>query len=183
MIARWLGVAAAGLLGLGVALAWVLTALDARNAPAHALPSLLEGLGHVRQQAVNRDVLNAQRRELEAMLGDVSDRLPSKLVADEVERDARELAAAAGVELLLADARGEQVKEFYAVLPLQLRVRGPNDAVYGFLAQLANGASLRHVDALRIAPADEARETLAADVMLELYRYRDDGELDHEHAR
>jgi type IV pilus assembly protein PilO len=126
-----------------------------------------------KRQAENLDAFRAQLAEIERLAARVRSALP-----DRFDRDftpVREAARRRGVRMEEARLAPEQVREFFARLPLRIKVTGRYHDLGAFAADLERAAGSLVLQDLRLYPAPRPGQvTMEANVTA--FRYRTEQE-------
>jgi type IV pilus assembly protein PilO len=126
-------------------------------------------------KAVNLDVLKKQREQVEQYVTQLEKQLPSKAEMDALLSDINQ--AGLGRSLLFDLFRPGQiaVKEYYAELPITIRVTGRYHDIGAFASDIANLSRIVTLNNLSIAP--KADGTLVLDSTAKTFRYLDKDEV------
>ncbi len=123
-------------------------------------------------KAVNLEAYKKQLEEMKQSLGAMLRQLPDKTEVAELLVDVSQTGLAAGLEFELFDPQGEVRKEFYAELPIKIRVTGDYHQFGNFVSGLAALPRIVTIHNIQIVPAKEGR--LAMDAVAKTYRYLDE---------
>lgn len=136
------------------------------------------------QKAVNLEEYREQLAEMEKTFGDLLRQLPDKTQVPELLVDVSQTGLASGLEFELFKPGGEIAKDFYAELPIEIRVIG-NYAEFGtFVSGLASLPRIVTVHNFKIAPntgggGASAKKTLkdplVMSAIVKTYRYLEEG--------
>jgi len=141
--------------------------------------SLLTTLEQKAKKAANLDAYKAQLAEMEQSFGAMLRKLPNKTEVPNLLTDISQQGAAAGLDQKLFQPGQLAIRDFYAELPIKMRLTGSYHAIGGFvsgIAALPRIVTLHDVEissAARGASPDE----LQLDVTAKTYRYLDEDEL------
>lgn len=137
------------------------------------------------KKAANLDEYKEQLLEIEKTFGDLLRQLPNKTQVPELIVDVSQTGLASGLEFELFKPGAEVIREFYAELPIEVRVLG-NFANFGtFVSGLAALPRIVTVHNIKITP-NGARDgrgpgnekfPLTMSALVRTYRYLDEGEL------
>ena len=135
----------------------------------------MEELTFKQKKAANLEVLKQQMADMEESFGDMLRRLPDKTEVAALLVDISQQGLGAGLEFELFRPGSEQPAEFYAELPIQIRVVGN----YHEFGQFISGVS----DLPRIVTNHNIKITakgdqLVMDTTAKTYRYLDEDELE-----
>lgn len=132
-------------------------------------------------QAVNLDALKQQRIQVQQYVTQLEKQLPSRAEMDALLSDINQ--AGLGRSLQFEQFRPGQVlvKEYYAELPITVRVTGRYHDIGAFAADVANLSRIVTLNNLTIAPATTpaaaATGLLVMDATAKTYRYLDSDEV------
>ena len=129
-----------------------------------------------KKQAVNLDLYRQQVKEIEQAFGALVRQLPNKSEMDALLTDINQAGLGRGLEFeLFKPAPQETVKDFYAELPITIRVTGSYHDLGRFASDIAQLP--RIVTLNNIAITQNQSGTLAMDAVAMTYRYLDDDEV------
>ena len=98
----------------------------------------------------------AEVERLESDLDDLGRILPDTPEVEQLEKDVRDSGARAGVQVLAIELGPPEERDFYAVLPLEVEVRGSSAAVDAFCSQVSQQVRRTRPTALQLErTADE----------------------------
>lgn len=168
----------AGLAAL--ALGWVLVVssaseeLDAERAREPALKSDFRSkLG----QAVNLSELRKQKQQVQEYVTQLERQLPGKAEMDALLSDINQAGIGRGLQFELFRPGNVELKDYYAVLPITVRVTGRFHDIGSFTADVANLSRIVTLHNLAITAPREAAGNLTMDATARTYRYLDISEL------
>lgn len=126
-------------------------------------------------QAVNLDALKKQKEQVAQYVTQLEKQLPSKAEMDALLSDINQ--AGLGRSLLFDFFRpgAVSVKEYYAELPISLRVVGRYHDIGSFASDVANLSRIVTLNNLSVVPAKDG--TLAMEATARTYRYLDPDEV------
>ena len=126
-------------------------------------------------KAVNLDALKKQREQVLQYVTQLEKQLPSKAEMDALLSDINQ--AGLGRSLLFELFRPGQVavKDYYAELPIALRVTGKYHDLGAFASDIANLSRIVTLNNLTIAPKSD--DTLTMDATAKTFRYLDSTEV------
>ncbi|GAB6050256.1 type 4a pilus biogenesis protein PilO [Hydrogenophilus islandicus] len=162
---------------LALFLAWYLLWSDqvaAIEAAVAKEPQLKEQWLAKKRQAVNLPLLRAQVTEAEKQFGALLKRLPSKAEVDGLLQEAHRYGLQRGLQFELFRPGGEVTKEFYAELPVTIRLTGSYHAIAGFLSDVSSMPRVVSFADFKLAPAtggEPGAPLLRLDATLFAYRY------------
>jgi type IV pilus assembly protein PilO len=179
-IATWL-LAAAAMLGLGW---WGLLsgAQDELEAERNKEPVLKADYRSKLAQAVNLNELRKQKLQVEEYVTQLEKQLPGKAEMDALLSDINQAGLGRGLQFELFRPGQVVVKDYYAELPIAIRVAGRYHDLGAFVADIANLSRIVTLHNLSIVglrdPAALASGTLAMDATARTYRYLDTTEIE-----
>ena len=169
---------AAGLLAL--ALGWVLLvsgAADQLENERRIEPGLKDDYRAKLAQAVNLSELRKQKQQVQEYVTQLERQLPGKAEMDALLSDINQAGIGRGLQFELFRPGQVEVKDYYAVLPITLRVTGRFHDVGAFTADVANLSRIVTLHNLALAPSKDVSGSLAMDAVARTYRYLDTAEL------
>jgi type IV pilus assembly protein PilO len=176
-IAMWALVAIAMvLLGWFTLLATAHDELDAERAKE---PTLKQDYRSKLSQAVNLAELRKQKLQVEEYVTQLEKQLPGKAEMDALLSDINQAGLGRGLQFELFRPGQVVVKDYYAELPISIRVSGRYHDMGAFAGDIANLSRIVTLHNLNISAAPrDASGALAMDATARTYRYLDSGELD-----
>ena len=136
------------------------------------------------RKAGNLAEYKAQLQEIEKTFGDLLRQLPNKTQVPELLVDVSQTGLASGLEFELFRPGAEVVKEFYAELPIEVRVLGTFTDFGSFVSGLSSLPRIVTVHSIKITP-NGARDAsgpkndkfpLSMNALVRIYCYLDEGE-------
>lgn len=167
--------AAALLLGAVVGAGWYLdwTEQAARLDQVARKENELKSVFETKQKrAANLEAYQQQLAEMEETFGSMLRQLPSRAEISKLLVDISQTGLASGLEFELFKPGTEGRREFYAELPVSIRVKGNYHQLAGFVSGVANLP--RIVTLHDFAIADAKNGLLSMDVTAKTYWYLDD---------
>jgi type IV pilus assembly protein PilO len=139
---------------------------------------LLETLEQKARKAANLDAYKAQLQEMEKSFGAMLRQLPNKTEVPNLLVDISQSGIAAGLEQKLFQPSPQINKDFYAELPIKIRLEGSFHAIGAFVSSIAALPRIVTLHDLEIKPVDKATafDQLQLDVTAKTYRYLDEEE-------
>ena len=170
---------AAGLAALG--LGWFLLvsgASDQLDNERRIEPTLKEDYRNKLSQAVNLSELRKQKQQVQEYVTQLERQLPGKAEMDALLSDINQAGIGRGLQFELFRPGQVEIKDYYAVLPIALKVTGRFHDIGAFTADVANLSRIVTLHNLAITPASkDASGMLAMDAVARTYRYLDTSEL------
>jgi type IV pilus assembly protein PilO len=132
-------------------------------------------------QAVNLSEYRKQKLQVQEYVTQLEKQLPGKAEMDALLSDINQAGLGRGLQFELFRPGQQQVKDYYAELPIAIRVTGRYHDVGSFAADVANLSRIVTLQNVAIAPVSAARDgptgTLAMDATARTYRYLDATEI------
>jgi len=151
--------------------------LEAEESKEQELKSKFE---QRQKKAANLEEYKEQMAEMEKSFGDLLRQLPDKTQVPELLVDVSQTGLAAGLEFELFKPGGEIVKEFYAELPIEIRVTGDYMEFGAFVSGLASLPRIVTIHNVKIATrgkeagAKNTKDPLVMSALVKTYRYLDE---------
>ncbi len=131
-----------------------------------------------KQLAVNLDLYRQQLREIDSSFGALLKQLPNKSQMDALLVDINQAGLGRGLQFeLFKPAPQETVKDFYAELPVAVRVTGSYHDMGQFASDIAQLSRIVTLNDISITPAGKDGSLLAMDTSAKTFRYLDDEEV------
>ncbi|MEE9357783.1 type 4a pilus biogenesis protein PilO [Candidatus Vondammii sp. HM_W22] len=128
-------------------------------------------------KAVNLEKYKEQLEEMRASFGAMLRQLPDKTEVGELLIDVSQTGLGAGLEFELFDPQDEVQREFYAELPIKIRVEGGYHEFGKFvsgLAALSRIVTLHNVTVTKQFKKDDGASNLVLETTAKTYRYIDE---------
>jgi len=166
-----------GVVLLGYFLAWKpkKPELDAARAQEAQLLATLEAKA---RKAANLDAYKAQLAEMEQSFGAMLRKLPNKTEVPSLLTDISQQGTAAGLDQKLFQPNTQNIKDFYAELPIKMRLTGSFHSIGAFvsgIAALPRIVTLHDVEITQVGKS-AGSDQLQLDVTAKTYRYLDEEE-------
>lgn len=165
---------------LALVLGWVIvvsTASDELEAARNVEPGLKDDFRAKLGQAVNLSELRKQKQQVQEYVTQLERQLPGKAEMDALLSDINQAGIGRGLQFELFRPGQVEIKDYYAVLPITLRVTGRFHDIGAFTADVANLSRIVTLHNLTIAPTKDAAGNLSMDAIARTYRYLDGVEL------
>ncbi|HET6600271.1 MAG TPA: type 4a pilus biogenesis protein PilO [Burkholderiaceae bacterium] len=164
------------ILGWFLLLSTVHDELDAERAKE---PTLKQSYRAKLGQAVNLAELRKQKLQVEEYVIQLEKQLPGKAEMDALLSDINQAGLGRGLQFELFRPGQVVVKDYYAELPISIRVSGRYHDIGAFAADIANLSRIVTLHDLAIAPSTrDASGLLSMDAIARTYRYLDASELE-----
>jgi type IV pilus assembly protein PilO len=130
-------------------------------------------------QAVNLSEYRKQKLQVQEYVTQLEKQLPGKAEMDALLSDINQAGLGRGLQFELFRPGQQQVKDYYAELPISIRVTGRYHDVGSFAADVANLSRIVTLQNLTLLPAGPAGPSgvLAMDATARTYRYLDAAEI------
>ncbi len=136
------------------------------------------------KKVANLDEYKEQLLEIEKSFGDLLRQLPNKTEVPELLVDVSQTGLASGLEFELFKPGAESIKDFYAELPIEVKVVGSFSEFGSFVSGLASLPRIVTVHNIKIVPngvkdatsAKNEKFPLTMNALVRTYRYLDEGE-------
>lgn len=130
-------------------------------------------------QAVNLAELRKQKLQVEEYVTQLEKQLPGKAEMDALLSDINQAGLGRGLQFELFRPGSVVVKDYYAELPIAIRVSGRYHDIGAFAGDIANLSRIVTLHNLFIsAPVRDATGTLAMEATARTYRYLDPNEIE-----
>ena len=126
-------------------------------------------------QAVNLDALKKQREQVQQYVTQLEKQLPSKAEMDALLSDINQAGLGRSLTFDLFRPGSVGVKEYYAELPITLRVTGRFHDVGAFAADIANLSRIVTLNNINVVPGKDGN--LVMDATAKTFRYLDNDEV------
>jgi type IV pilus assembly protein PilO len=164
---------------------WLLllsTSTDALEAERNKEPALKQDYRGKLAQAVNLSELRKQKLQVEEYVTQLEKQLPGKAEMDALLSDINQAGLGRGLQFELFRPGQVVVKDYYAELPISIKVTGRYHDLGSFAADIANLSRIVTLHNLSIVGVREAAGQQAGALSMEAtartYRYLDSSELD-----
>ena len=133
-----------------------------------------------KRQAVNLDLLRAQLREIETSFGTLLKQLPNKSQMEALLVDINQAGLGRGLQFeLFKPAPSETTREFYAELPISVKLTGNYHDMGAFASDVAQ---LPRIVTLNDVAITNTGGALALDATAKTFRYLDEDEIAKQRA-
>jgi type IV pilus assembly protein PilO len=140
--------------------------------------TLLGTLEQKAKKAANLDAYKAQLAEMEQSFGAMLRKLPNKTEVPNLLTDISQQGSGAGLDQKLFQPSAQVNKDFYAELPIKMRLTGSYHAIGSFVSGIAALPRIVTLHDVEIAPVGKEGgvDQLQLDVTAKTYRYLDEEE-------
>ena len=166
---------------LVVLLGWFAVLLDADTeleAERAREPVLKQDFTAKLFQAVNLAELRKQKLQVEEYVVQLEKQLPGKAEMDALLSDINQAGLGRGLQFELFRPGQVQVKDYYAELPIELKVSGRFHDMGSFAADVANLSRIVTLHDLSISSSKSGGDVLSMDATARTYRYLDQTEVE-----
>jgi len=132
-------------------------------------------------QAVNLDALKKQREQVQQYVIQLEKQLPSKAEMDALLSDINQAGLGRSLQFDLFRPGQIIVKDYYAELPITVRVTGKYHDIGAFASDIAHLSRIVTLNNLTILPAIAKDGTLVMDATAKTFRYLDSAEVTAQH--
>jgi type IV pilus assembly protein PilO len=127
------------------------------------------------RRAANFDAYRAQLAEIERDFGAMLRQLPGRTEVPNLLVDISQTGLAAGLQEELFQPMGEIQRDFYAELPIRMRLSGSYHELGGFVSGIAALPRIVTLHDIQVRPVNEdVPDELTLDVTAKTYRYLDE---------
>jgi type IV pilus assembly protein PilO len=128
-------------------------------------------------QAVNLDALRKQLEQVQTYVTQLEKQLPSKAEMDALLSDINQAGLGRSLQFELFRPGQVAIKEYYAELPITLKVTGSYHDIGLFAADIANLSRIVTLSNLALTPAKDRDGILTLDGTAKTFRYLDEEEV------
>ena len=164
-----------------VVVAWFLVLADSDDeliAERAKEPTLKQDYRSKLTQAVNLSELRKQKSLVEEYVTQLEKQLPGKAEMDALLSDINQAGLGRGLQFELFRPGQVVVKDYYAELPIAIRVTGRYHDIGSFTADIANLSRIVTLHNMTISAPKDPSGVLSMDATARTYRYLDQSELD-----
>ena len=129
------------------------------------------------EQAINLDALKKQREQVQQYVTQLEKQLPSKAEMDALLSDINQAGLGRSLTFELFRPGQVNVKEYYAELPIALKVTGRYHDVGAFASDVANLSRIVTLNNVAISPPKDSNGTLMMEATAKTFRYLDSDEV------
>jgi type IV pilus assembly protein PilO len=175
--AAWLAAAVAVVAACWFAL--LSAATDELQAERDREPALKTDYVSKLRQAVNLDELRKQKLQVQEYVTQLEKQLPGKAEMDALLSDINQAGLGRGLQFELFRPGQVEVKDYYAELPIAIKVSGRYNDMGSFAADVANLSRIVTLHNLSLTPANakDAGGNLSMEATARTYRYLDANEV------
>ena len=155
--------------------AWLNTSDDELTAERTTEVRLREDFSKKLAQAASLDALKRQREQVQQYVTQLEKQLPGKADMDALLTDINTAGQGRGLQFELFKPGQVLVKDYYAELPISVRVVGKYHDIGAFAADIANLSRIVTLNNLNLMPAKDGNLTM--DTTAKTFRYLDTEEV------
>jgi type IV pilus assembly protein PilO len=167
-----------GALAVAIGLGWYLywsTQLEELDKGAQEEVKLKEDFKAKIQQAINLDSLRKQKEQVGEYVATLEKQLPSKAEMDALLSDINQAGLGRGLQFELFKPGQVVVKDYYAELPIDIRITGNYHDVGAFTSDIANLPRIVTLNNLTLVAGKDG--ALSLDAVAKTFRYLDKDEV------
>ena len=161
----------------GLWFAWLKTSDEELIAEKAREEQLREDYRKKLVQAVNLDALRKQLEQVQQYVTQLEKQLPSKAEMDALLSDINQAGLGRSLQFELFRPGQVSVKEYYAELPIAVRVTGTYHDIGLFAADIANLSRIVTLNNLSLTPVRDREGVLTMDCTAKTFRYLDQEEV------
>lgn len=128
-----------------------------------------------KKQAINLDLYTQQLSEIDQTFGALLKQLPNKSEMEALLVEVNQAGLGRGLQFELFKPGQEQIKDFYAELPIVVKITGTYHDVGAFAADIAKLPRIVTLNNIAVVPGSAGRMSL--DAVTKTFRYLDQEEL------
>ncbi len=164
------------LMGLAAYLGWM-PQYDELDAKQKQEVTLRQEYSSKKAQAINLDLYVQQLKEVEQQFGALLRQLPSKSEMDALLSDINQAGLGRGLQFELFKPSVERQQDFYAELPVDLRVTGNYHDIGAFTSDVSQLSRIVTLNDIAITNKDPKDGVLTMEAVAKTFRYLDDEEV------
>lgn len=138
--------------------------------------SLREQFLEKKRQAINLDLYTQQLADIDRSFGALLKQLPNKSEIEALLVEVNQAGLGRGLQFELFRPGGEEIKDFYAELPITVKINGSYHDIGAFAADIAKLPRIVTLNNIAISPMKEGG-LLTLDAVTKTFRYLDDEEI------
>lgn len=167
---------------LGLWYFWLSSVNDELIAEQQTEQTLKEAYKKKLVQAVNLEALKKQLIQVQQYVSQLEKQLPSKAEMDALLSDINQAGLGRSLQFELFRPGTVLVKEYYAELPIAVRVTGSYHDIGLFAADIANLSRIVTLNNINLVPSKDREDTLTMDCTAKTFRYLDQEEIAQQQA-
>ncbi len=154
------------------------TAHDELDGERNREPTLKTDYSNKLAQAVNLGELRKQKLQVEEYVTQLEKQLPGKAEMDALLSDINQAGLGRGLQFELFKPGQVVIKDYYAELPIAIRVSGRYHDIGSFAADIANLSRIVTLHNLNITAGKDLSGVLTMEATARTYRYLDQSEIE-----
>ncbi len=162
------------ILGVGYYMDWS-PALEELNLAKQEEQTLKEAYTGKKRQAIHYEAYKQRLADTEKALAALLRQLPNKAEMDNLLADINQAGIGRGLEFDLFRPGGEVQADFYATLPVSIKINGGYHDIGNFVSDVAKLPRVVTIHDINLAPVKGGRLTM--DATVRTYRYLDEEEM------
>jgi type IV pilus assembly protein PilO len=170
-------IAVSGMVVLGLWFMWLASLDEELAAELANEQKLKDSYKSKLGQAINLDELKRQLEQVKQYVAQLEKQLPSKAEMDALLSDINQAGAARNLQFEHFKPRQVVVKEYYAELPIALKISGSYHDIGRFAADIANFSRIVTFGEASVSPQKDRGQTLILEGTARTYRYLDPDEV------
>ena len=135
-----------------------------------------------KRQAVNLEPYTQQLAEIDRSFGALLKQLPSKSEIEALLIEVNQAGLGRGLQFELFRPGKEEIKDFYAELPVTVKINGTYHDIGAFAADIAKLPRIVTLNGVSVTPMKD-NATLTLDATIKTFRYLDEEELAQQKAK
>lgn len=155
--------------------AWLSDTVDALTAEQKKEITLKSEYTSKLSKAVNLPALKKKREQVQLYVSQIEKQLPSKAEMDALLSDINQAGVGRSLQFELFRPGSVVAKDYYAELPIAIRINGKYHDMGAFAADIANLSRIVTLNNLKITPVRDG--TLLMEATAKTFRYLDGGEI------
>lgn len=164
------------LMGLAAYFGWM-PQYDELESKQRQEETLRQEYASKKAQAINLDLHIQQLKEVEQQFGALLRQLPSKSEMDALLSDINQAGLGRGLQFELFKPSQERLQDFYAELPVDVRVTGTYHDIGAFASDVAQLSRIVTLNDIAISGKDPKDMVLTMEAVAKTFRYLDDEEV------
>ena len=156
---------------------WLTSSADELEAAQKKEQTLREDYRKKLTQAVNLDALRKQREQVQQYVTQLEKQLPSKAEMDALLSDINQAGLGRSLTFDLFRPGQVGVREYYAELPIAIKVTGRFHDIGSFASDIANLSRIVTLNNISIVPPGKSGDVLVMDATAKTFRYLDSEEV------
>ena len=161
---------------------WARNALDELEVERQNEEKLRTEFSQKVKKAASLELLKAQKVQVQQYVALLEKQLPSKAEMDALLSDINQAGLGRSLQFELFRPQALVVKEYYAELPIALRVTGQYHDIGAFTSDIAHLSRIVTLNNLSLKPKDKSGGTLVLEATAKTFRYLDEAEQEQQQS-